>query len=387
MTFNKPFLYFYNFLREGWQISLLALLPFLQRELNLSLIEVGALSMVAGFAAVISSLYAGHINHWLGSKVVILLSAVCYAVAWSVFLLPHSVSMTYLVFVVGGLGDGIFGPIAQAIVVRTAVANRRAQVLGEFLASGDIGRIAMIGLTPLMVSWLSLNLTAVIYLSLVILTFIFFMFTVVNTPQVEIKADATVSRQPLTFKKLFQSKSYLLVWITGVMDGFASSSLFIFIPFLLIPKGIDIAATGLFTALLFLGYLFGRVIITRIADRFGGEKVFILSQLGMAVLITSLVLLNNYWLIMLNLLLLGMVTRGTSPVVKSLMANKLEDYQLEKGYSLLSSSTQTAITLSRPTFSFVGTLLGISGVFYASGLVALLTIVPASLLLKSQSRK
>lgn len=383
MYFSKPLLYLFNFVSQGWRISLVALLPFLQVQWNLSLMDIGLLSMVLMVAAVLSTLYSGHINNALGSKKLILLVVVMHGLAWAGFLLPPSLPTVYLIFMVSGLASGAFFPVAMALIVRNAPAKIRSQEIGSFTAWGDVARIATIGLTPLLVGFFSLGLTATLYTAVAVAVFLLFALKIRAIPKITLE-EGNDAPSKVTFVQIMKSRRYLLSFIAGTFDTFASSSLFIFIPFLMISRGVDIAATGLFTALLFAGYLSGRLVLTRIADKFGNAKIFIFSQLAMAGLVVSLVLAPNLWMMMVNLFLLGVVTRGTGPIIKSLAAEGLEDNQLEKGFALQSSANKTASAVSRPVLSFAGTLVGIGGVFYLSAVISLLTIIPAMMLLKEK---
>jgi len=59
------------------------------------------------------------------------------------------------------------------------------------------------------------------------------------------------------------------------------------------------------------------------------------------------------------------------------VADSLEKRNFEKGYSLYSSVSRTSQALSRPSYAFIGSIFGINSIFFLSGFVALLTIIPS----------
>ncbi len=181
----------------------------------------------------------------------------------------------------------------------------------------------------------------------------------------------------VSYLKLMKSPKYLLSLAAGVLDSFSSSSIFIFLPLLLVQKNINIASTGFFTALFFGGYFAGRLVLGRLGDRHGRSGVLIVAEVVMGIMMVSLVLTNSYLLLVTNIFLLGVFTRGTVPLIKAMVADGLKDSEFESGYGLYSSAMRTSNALSRPAYSFVGNFLGIGSIFFVSAVVAILTTVPA----------
>ncbi len=364
-------------------MSFIVLLPFIQQEFHISLIEIGFLTMIYTVSSIASSFYAGHINEKLGNKNILLLAIGFYAVAWFGFIWAHSSVILWLLFICGGISSGIISPIADAIIMKQADEHKRAKEIGDFAATGDLGRIAFTTLTSLLVGFVSLQVTAGMYWIIASSLFIFLFLHTINN-QIELRSEKlNVSFGHID---LIKSKEYLLSVLAGICDSFASSTLFIFLPFLLIQKGIDIKVTGLFTALFFAGYFSGRLFLGRFADKHGKANILIVAEIFMMLLTVSLVFVNPVWLIAINLYLLGIVTRGTSPLIKAMVADAIKIDHFEKGYSLYSASVRTSNSLSRPTYSFIGSMFGIGSIFYVSGFVALLTIIPAVLFYKATSK-
>ena len=100
----------------------------------------------------------------------------------------------------------------------------------------------------------------------------------------------------------------------------------------------------------------------------------------MAVFILLLIILNNLALMITILFFLGIFTRGTSPVVRAMVANSLKERgDFDKGFSFHSFSLNSSIATSRTIYGFAANIFGIASVFYLSALVALFTILPITI--------
>lgn len=173
--------------------------------------------------------------------------------------------------------------------------------------------------------------------------------------------------------------------LCGIFDVFASSSLFIFIPLLLIPKGINISSVGFLSALFFAGYLAGRLFLGRLADKYGAVKILVFSEISMAALIIYLIFVNNFLLICGTLFILGVFTRGTSPVIRAMMANAVsEKHKFDKAFSVHSFALNISQVTSRSVYGFSAGLFGIASVFYLAAAVALATLLPLYLYKRSK---
>lgn len=372
---QKLLLYVLHFFSKGWQVSLLILLPFIQQEFGISLWDIGVISMVMSVCSIGAALVAGKVSERIGNKQVVVVSISCYVLAWLLFFFVRNQLMLWPIFALGGISAGLFDPIASALIARIAKDEHRGKDLGDYAAAGDLGRVGITTLTTLLIGFTSWQTVTFLFFACSLLLLGAFLVIHAMYKEVHIKEEKQPSTKAL--HHLFREKKFVTALLTGLCDSFSSPSLFIFLPFLLLPKGIEIAETGFLTSLFFFGYFSGRMLLGRFADKHGKVKVLIIAEVTMALLIVSLVFLTNFWLIVVNLFLLGVVTRGTSPIIKAMIADGLTKEDFENGYSVYSASVRTANSLSRPTFGFVGSMFGVPSIFYLSGVVALLTLVPA----------
>ena len=164
----------------------------------------------------------------------------------------------------------------------------------------------------------------------------------------------------------------------GIADSFSSASLYIFIPVLLETKGIDLANTLYFNIIFFAGYMSGRLGFGRLADRYGTANVLIASKIAMAILLLLLILTNGRVAIICLLFLLGAATRGSSPIIRAMVADSMDDgISFHNAFSVFSSASRGSSALSRPIYGFLTSYAGIAYVFYMASAVSLCTLYPA----------
>lgn len=373
-------LYLSAFFIKGWEVSLILLLPFIQQTSSLTLFDVGLLTGCMSFFQIICALFAGHISQKIGSKKVMMIAIFSYFVSWIIISFDTSFAVLLPVYALAGLASGIFMPVANAAVAR--LSTSRAISLGNFSAAADLGRVASSAITTVLIGFQSL---------LIISSTFGFTAIVALVGYLRIKSDKEVKpvvHEIVTVKMrtIIKNKKFLYCVLTGMFDSFSSASLFIFIPFLLLQKGINIQAISFLTGLFFLGYFSGRILLGRLSDKHGESKVLIYGEILMAVLIVALIFINNFILILIILFLLGVFTRGTSPIIRAMVARAVDDHDglstgsshisYDKAYSFYSFSVNSSTVVSRGLYGFMAGLIGLNSVFYLSGTIALLTIIP-----------
>lgn len=371
---TKLTIYILHFFIKGWLVGLLILLPFLQAELNLSLIDIGLLSAVVTGASIFAAFYAGDLQSRFGAKNTILLTIFLFLITWLSFIFIHIPSVIWISYFLGGVSAGLFDPVATALVVRNSAQNQKGSAIGDYGAAGDIGRIIMTTVTTVLLGIISIQTSSIIYALVATAVGLAFFILQRRNPTLHLKKEVHVTQASL--KILLKRKLYLLALSANVLDIFSSASLFIYLPFLLTIKGIQLAATGLFTTLFFVGFFAGRIVLGRVSDKHGAAKTLMYCQAVMAILIFALTFLQFYWTIVISLFLLGIVTRGTSPVVKSMLTESLDNHELEKGLSFTSSFVRIGNVISRSLFGFIGAFWGIESIFITCGFIALFTIIP-----------
>lgn len=380
---NKKILYALAFLIKGWEFSLLLVLPILKLQGKISVFELGILAASFSIFQMITALFSGHLAEKFGSKKIIMSGIVFFGLAWLLLSLPVSFPSVLAVCILGGFGTGSFIPLANSAIAKMSEKNR-AKEMGDFSAFTDVGRIVLIGSTTYLIERVTLSFTSAVFAAI---AFIFSIVLTKVTFGAVVKEKSTPQLTPVKLKHILATKGFIFAVATGVFDVFASASLFIFIPLLLVPKGIDISSVGLLSALFFAGYLAGRVFLGRLADKYGPDKVLVVAELLMAGFIICLIFVNDFILISAILFLLGIFTRGTSPVIRAMMADAVgEKHKFDKAFSIHSFALNISNVTSRSVYGFSAGIFGISSVFYISAAVAVATLIPIYLYKNSNNK-
>ncbi len=367
-----------NFLSKGWEVSILGLLVFIKQKYDLPLYLVGLLSTVFIVCQISISIFAGVIAHRLGSKNVILLSISASGTAWLILCLPANFYALFLAYAFAGLSSGLFEPIGNSLVAKGASAKTRSSAIGNFAAFGDMGRIAMVAMATTLAGFFGVAITCAVLLASTVIALV--LALLVNNQRTAGSAEAPVSEAPVKLATLLKNKRFCYATIAGIADSFSSASLYIFIPFLLSAKGMPLDQTGWFNALFFMGYLMGRLALGRLSDRHGGPIILIASKIAMTALILLLIVVpSSIVLLMALIFLLGIFTRGSSPIIRAMVADSMDErISFHSAFGTFSFASRGSTALCRPIFGFLASYAGISAVFYVAATVSLLTLYPAA---------
>ena len=365
-----------NFLSKGWEVSILGMLAFIQNKYNLPLYMVGILSTVFIVSQISISFFAGKIAHAIHSRNVIFLSIAASAVSWLVLFLSGNVPVLYLAYGFGGISSGLFEPIGNSLVAKITHTKKRGTAIGNFAAYGDMGRIVVVAAATGLAGFLGVNgACGVLFVSALGALVLAGMCL----PRAA-GADGEEDREiPVHLGELMKNRKFCFATAAGIADSFSSASLYIFIPFLLTAKGIALANTLYFNVIFFTGYMSGRLLLGRLADRHGAPRILMASKLAMSVLIVLLTLLNRRMEMVGLLFLLGIVTRGSSPVIRAMVADSIDErVSFHNAFSAYSSASRGSSAVCRPIYGYLASYAGIAAVFYMSAAVSLCTLYPAA---------
>jgi MFS family permease len=103
------------------------------------------------------------------------------------------------------------------------------------------------------------------------------------------------------------------------------------------------------------------------------------SKLAMSVLIVLLTVLARRIEMVALLFLLGIFTRGSSPIIRAMVADSIDDrVSFHNAFSAYSSASRGSSAVCRPIYGCLASSAGIAAVFYMSAAVSLCTLFPAA---------
>ncbi len=365
-----------HILNDGFQASFVLLLPFVARAQDLSLTEVGSLGTVLNIASVVLALPAGFIAAKVGGLRTLVAALVVYGLGFLGAGVFGQYALLLLMFGLGGIGLGMFHPIAFSLIAKWAPKERRGRLMGNFTAIGDVGRIGISAALSFVVVAIGWQQTAVLYGAVAVaLAFGFYRFLKAQGEGLAVK-DRVVT--PMSLGQIVRNRRYVLAMCTSAFDAFASASLYVFLPFLLLKRGVSPAFLGTFTAAFFVGNFLGKTLLGRFVDRLGNVPVFVVSELLMAMFIFVLANSTLVWLIVVCSVVLGAFTKGTVPVIQTMVTESVEHHgNFEKAFGLGALVTSCAVTAAPLLLGVVSDRAGIVTAFNVMAGVALIAVVPA----------
>lgn len=375
-----PILHLFN---DGYLAAMPLVLPFAAEEFSIPLSMIGLLGSLLSFSGIILALPAGAAAARFGAVRLLSFAVLCYSIGFLLLGTAGGIAAIFAAFILGSIAFGIFHPIAFSAVAKESSSSQLGRNMGIFAATGDIGRIAFAAAVTFIIGLTSWRFTSFLY-GIAVLFLFLFCFTYALRRNDGNKETASKSKKKLDYS-ILKKKAFGLSNAASFLDSFANASLFIFIPFLLTFRGIDAAFIGVFTSVFFVGNLLGKVIMGRLTDRVKEEYLFIGCECCIFIALIILALSPSAVIISLLALILGFFTKGTVPIVSTMIAQSVGETEYEAAYSVNSLSTSIANTLAPLFFGLLADILGVQAIFFACGIAALLAAIPAIVLVKTKN--
>ena len=375
-----PILHLFN---DGYLAAMPLVLPFAAEEFSIPLSIVGLLGSLLSFSGIILALPAGAAAARFGAVRLLSFAVLCYSIGFLLLGTAGGIAAIFAAFILGSIAFGIFHPIAFSAVAKESSSSQLGRNMGIFAATGDIGRIAFAAAVTFIIGLTSWRFTSFLYGIAALFLFLFCFIYALRRNDGN-KETASKSKKKLDYS-ILKKKAFGLSNVASFLDSFANASLFIFIPFLLTFRGIDAAFIGVFTSVFVVGNLLGKVIMGRLTDRVKEEYLFIGCECCIFIALIILALSPSAVIISLLALILGFFTKGTVPIVSTMIAQSVGETEYEAAYSVNSLSTSIANTLAPLFFGLLADILGVQAIFSACGIAALLASIPAIVLVKTKN--
>ena len=372
-----PILHLFN---DGYLAAMPLILPFASEEFNLSLSIIGILGSLLSFSGIILAIPAGSAAMRMGAVRLLGTAVMCYGLGFLLLGFSTGLFTVFLSFVLGSIAFGIFHPVAFSAVAKSSSSCNLGKDMGVFAATGDIGKIAFASAVTFIIGLTSWRLTSILYGAAAIILFIICFFASFTKSR-DIDTDSVSKRRKMDFH-ILANRRFAMANAASLIDSFANSSLFIFIPFLIAFRGFDAAFIGIFTSIFFIGNLLGKVVMGKLSDGRGKEKLFAYSEFCIFISLSALAIIQSIYAISVLAAILGFFTKGTVPITSTMIAESVDKHDFEAAYSINSLSTSIANTISPLLFGFLADFIGIQSVFFACGIAALFSTLPALMVIR-----
>ena len=367
---------------------MVSLLPFIVKDLHLNLTIVGFLGASQGALGTLLAIPTGILASKIGGIKLIFISLIVYSIsALGISISPH-VALLFLFFYLAAAGFAPFHIVGQSLTARFSEKGKLGRNMGSFTAIGEMGRIAIPAAALYIATPIGWRLT---YGSLATTGIILFLCVIyylrTNKHIYHYKNGAIKQENSKDWMKqllfMLREKKLTLVLLTSTIDNLGSNAVYIFIPFLLLAKGIPTTNLAFFMGAFFVGTFIGKSFLGRSVDTYGPAKVFIFAEYCMALLLILLTFANFYVFLILLVFILGLFTRGTTPVMAALTSHISHEAHYEKAYTLTEFFGGISAILSSILLGVVADRFGITYSFYLSASFAVAATIPIFFYLQS----
>lgn len=363
-------LYVLTALAKGFPVFCSVLLPVLYAE---KLINAQLLGFMGALFIAMTIMGAVVVAKWLHSLDTrrLLQFAACGTIGASsiLFIAMANQNMPLLMVAYGiiGLAAGAALSGVNAMVASMSTRGNRFKIIAQLSMVADIVRIIF---SLVVAGLVMVGKPTVAVLLIVFAAFVFLFYA--SRQEKTIKAPAL---QVIKVKSMKHNRSFKFILSLEFLDSFSSSQLFVFLPLLFLAKGYSLQNSILLQAFTFLGYMTGRWLVGVLARYYSGLKAVGLAEAGQVMTILLLLTTSSLRILYALCVALGIFARGTSPAIKSLAFDSLDDEQMKQGSALHVIAGDSGSALGQLSFGLLVASYGAKAPFIVAASVASLIAV------------
>lgn len=363
-------LYVLTALSKGFPVFCSILLPILYVENIINVEAIGYIGAVFIAMTIIGALLVSKWLHQQDTRTMLRVASVGVISASVVILVAinfGSIALLTIAYGLMGVAAGMALSGVNALTAAMTTRGARFKTIANLSMVADLVRVLFaLAVTGLV----ALDLIAIAAVLITIMGLVF-LFYVSRQPPYEIETIPIINLS--TFRR---NGKFKFIMSLEFLDSFSSSQLFIFLPLLFLAKGYSIESSLLLQTVTFIGYMSGRWAIGVFAQRYSGLRAVGFSEVGMVVSIVLLLLVNSLLFLYVLTFALGFFARGTSPAIKALAFDSLNDNQVKQGSAVQVIVGDSGSALGQLVFGIlVATYSANSPFILATVIASLITIL------------
>ena len=304
-------------------------------------------------------------------------------------------------------GFAVFHNLSFSYITANTDRSRLGRAMSDFTAIGDVGRIPLVSFAAFaaaysvgsMPGWRAICLA---YGAFAIGAGLWLYCIRSSFAESSESGDASVSatgapatdaataapsaakptrRNPFAAFAILKNRAVLLAMLGSMLNAFSNDRIFTFLPLLLVAKGMDATTIGSFALGFTLGSFAGKMACGRLIDIFGTRKIFIAAGLTLTLLLCALLSSDNLVLTLLLALAIGIVTKGTVPVIQTIITEPVQGaHNYEAIFTVNSFGRGITNILTPVLFGGLAARWSLDTVYLLMAAVAALSIVPVVLM-------
>lgn len=346
-----------HFCNDGFQYAFLAIPPFLAGVLGFNPLQIGYLTAAQAILAAAMAIPAAKAAARFNGVAILLAAMLVYGVTLLVTASVSGFASFLAVYLLSGIGFGMFHPVGFVLVARHAPRERSGSAMGTFTAIGDIGRFAIAGPASLLLATFAWQYVSIgLGVAALALAALLLVSLRDDLRSFRLQQDADEPQQPRRkfgpVAVLRQHKGFAGVCLIAVADALAGYALFVFLPLLLAAKcGLPFA--GIAMTFFYASSLIGKAFFGRLTDRWGERRVLVACELGIFASAVGLCWFAQPAMLFALTATLGLFSKGTLPTLLSLSTKLLPREALGDGLGVHQLLTGLATAASPLLLGFV----------------------------------
>lgn len=370
-----------HFLNDGIRTVFVSSLPFITKDLHLTFTQVGILGAAQGMLALFLAIPMGIITSKINGIKLLFLLLFAYSVCAIGIGFANNFFVLFFFFYVAAAAFAPFHIIGQSTTARESAKQNIGSNMGTFATIGDSGRVALPAVALFIttyIGWRNASYVTALGGLIILMTLVWLLR---NKKHVLKNNKKTVLRESSKdwikqMISMLKQKKLLLIMFGGLFDGIAGASIFIYLPFLLLEKGVMRSLLSFYVGGYFLGSLLGKKYLSKGVETYGSAQVFISAEILMAGLMIIATFSHNAIILFLISCILGLFTRGTTPVVATLFTTVSHEAHYEKVYAIGDIFLGSAAVISPILLGRVADSFGITAPFYLASFFAIAATIP-----------
>lgn len=378
----------YHIINDGFFDAVPVLLTFIVLSFGCGEKEIGiivslgtALSTITGLATLILVKYLSPL------RVISLLIGIC-GFCFLAASFANNIFFIGLCFVLSVGGYYIFHNISFSYITENTDRSKLGRLLSDFTAIGDIGRIPFVAFAGFVSAYSFLGFPGwrIVCLGYGTMGICAAIWLLIFTRKNSYKQEEQVpSHNNLPSFGLLKKKNIFLPIIASTLNAFSNEKIFTFLPLLLLYKGFEPSIIGSFAVGFTFGSFVGKMACGRLVDKFGPRYIFITAEFLLAIFLFFIIILNNIFVIIFVSLLIGILTKGTVPVIQSIITEPLQHSGNYREVFSIDSFIRGITNIITPLlFGFIASIWNINLVYAIMAIVALCSIFPVFIMKKNK---
>ena len=316
-------------------------------------------------------------------QTITLVTAVCGA-GFCAAAFSGNIVVAGLCFILAVAGYNVFHNIAFSYLTLHTERRRLGRVMSDFTAIGDVGRIPLVSLAAFAAAYSfggfpGWRVVCISYGAAALAAALWLFFSC-RGERPETREEASGGRSFPAFG-IFKDREIFLAMLASILNAFSNDRIFTFLPLLLIGKGVDPKIIGSFALGFSVGSFLGKMACGRFVDSFGPRKVFVAAELLLTVLLCALIMADQLVLIVSIALLLGIVTKGTVPVIQAIITEPVRDAASYGDVFSINSFLRGITNMLTPLlFGFLASAWSMNAIYAIMAVVAAVAAVPVLLM-------